>query len=80
MSSNRSNARHPRFGWAVFGSVVLGAALLTGCGGGGAGLLVPEEANTMSASEVAALNRATALNRSALAPRVTGERAAQTGQ
>jgi len=61
-------------GLAAAGGFALSAGLLVGCGGGGGGLVAPDEATAMSVRDQAALNRATQLNADALS-RVKGERA-----
>lgn len=72
MTNDRLN-RNLRRAVQVSCVLAVGASLLVGCGGGE--LVASDASAGYSEREQAALQRATALNRSALSARVKGERA-----
>jgi hypothetical protein len=71
MTNDRLN-RNVRRAAQVLGVLAVGATLLVGCGGGE--LIAPDTSSAYSERDQAALQRATALNKSALSARVKGER------
>jgi hypothetical protein len=71
MTNDRVN-RNLRRALQGMGVLAVGGILLVGCGGGE--LVAPEASATYSERDQAALQRATALNKSALSARVKGER------